>query len=60
MMNSSEKQALFEEAALVLEDRSPPDLSPTHHTAAGKNPTTDNCQAELATAVDGGKGGYMR
>ena len=57
MMNSVDEQALFEEAALVLEDGSPPE-SLTHPAVAGKTPTTDDHQADLATTVDGTQGLY--
>ena len=52
VMSSFDKEALFEEAPLVLEDGSPPE-SPTRPAAAGKTPTTctDDRQAHLATVV---------
>ena len=48
-------EALFWEAALVLEDLIPPQDN-TLPTAAGKTPTTSVCEAVLVTAVDGGSG----
>ena len=56
-MNKVNKEALFQEAALVLEEETPPQ-SPTHPAAAGKTPTTNDCQADLqlATTVEWGSG----
>ena len=55
MMSKVSEEALFQEAAFVLEDETPPQ-SPTHPAAAGKTPTTDDHQADPATAVYGDSG----
>ena len=43
----------FREAAVILEDHIPPQDT-TLPTAAGKTPTMSVCEADQATAVDGG------
>ena len=57
MMRKVIEEAHSQEAALVLEDKTPPQ-PPTQPAAAAKTPATHNHQADLATTVDGAVGLY--